>query len=45
MRLTFTKRDGKYDDLTVERPDGAAETIRCRHRVEMDNVRHLPANP
>ena len=29
MRLTFTKRDGKYDDLTVERPDGAAETIRC----------------
>ena len=29
MRLTFTKRDGKYDDLTVERPDGVAETIRC----------------
>jgi len=29
MRLTFTKRDGKYDDLTIERPDGPAEAIRC----------------
>ena len=29
MRLTFTKRDGKYDDLSIERPAGAPETIRC----------------
>ena len=29
MKLTFTKREGKYDDLSVERPDGAAETIKC----------------
>ena len=29
MRLTFTKRDGKYDDLVIERPGVAAEMIRC----------------
>jgi hypothetical protein len=29
MRLTFTKRDGKYDDLLIERPAGPSETIRC----------------
>ncbi len=29
MRLTFTKRDGKYDDLLIERAGGAPETIRC----------------
>ena len=29
MRLTFTKRGGKYDDLAIERPDGPAETIQC----------------
>jgi hypothetical protein len=29
MRLTFTKRDGKYDDLAIARPDGPAETIQC----------------
>ena len=29
MRLTFTKRDGKYDDLSIERSDGLRETIRC----------------
>ena len=29
MRLTFTKRDGKYDDLAVEREGRAVETIRC----------------
>src|SRR5262245_19149359 len=29
MRLTFTKRYGKYDDLLIERPAGPAETIRC----------------
>ena len=29
MRLTFTKRDGKYDDLLIERPSGPPETIRC----------------
>jgi len=28
MRLTFTKRDGKYDDLLIERPDAAPETIK-----------------
>ena len=28
MRLTFTKRDGKYDDLLIERPDSAPETIK-----------------
>ena len=27
MRLTFTKRDGKHDDLTVERADGPAEKV------------------
>jgi hypothetical protein len=29
MRLTFTKRGGKYDDLCVERDGRAAETIEC----------------
>lgn len=29
MRLTFTKRGGKYDDLLIERPDRAPETIAC----------------
>jgi len=29
MRLTFTKRDGKYDDLAVAREGAAVETIRC----------------
>ena len=29
MRLTFTKRGGKYDDLVIERPDGPTETIQC----------------
>lgn len=29
MRLTFTKRDGKYDDLLIERPDKAPDEIRC----------------
>ena len=27
MRLTFTKRDGKYDDLLIEREGREAETI------------------
>ena len=29
MRLTFTKRDGKYDDLLIERAGVPPETIRC----------------
>jgi hypothetical protein len=29
MRLTFTKRAGKYDDLAIERPGGPPETIAC----------------
>lgn len=29
MRLTFTKRDGKHDDLLIERADRSSETIRC----------------
>jgi hypothetical protein len=29
MRLTFTKRGGKYDDLVIERSGRAAETIQC----------------
>lgn len=29
VRLVFTKGAGKYDRLTVERPDGARETIDC----------------
>jgi hypothetical protein len=29
MRLTFTKRDGKYDDLAIARPDGPPEKIQC----------------
>lgn len=29
MRLTFTKRDGKYDDLLIERPAAPSEKIRC----------------
>ena len=29
MQLTFTKRDGKYDDLVIERPDRSPEAIRC----------------
>ena len=29
MRLTFTKRGGKYDDLLIDRGDGSSETIPC----------------
>ena len=29
MRLTFTKRDSKYDDLVIEREGRAAEMIQC----------------
>ena len=29
MRLTFTKRDGKYDDLLIERGHAPAEQIPC----------------
>jgi hypothetical protein len=29
MRLTFTKRDGKYDDLLIDRADQPPEKIRC----------------
>lgn len=29
MRLTFTKRGGKYDDLMIDRAGRPAETIRC----------------
>ncbi len=29
MRLSFTKRDGKYDDLVIERPTAPVEAIRC----------------
>ena len=29
MQLTFTKRDGKYDDLVIDRPDGSPETLQC----------------
>ena len=29
MRLTFSKRDGKYDDLLIERADRSSETVRC----------------
>lgn len=29
MRLTFTKLGGKYDDLLIERPSCAPETIQC----------------
>jgi hypothetical protein len=29
MRLTFTKRGGKYDDLLIERPGLSAEKISC----------------
>jgi hypothetical protein len=29
MRLTFTKRGGKHDDLLVERDGHAAETVTC----------------
>ena len=29
MQLTFTKRDGKYDDLVIDRPDRSPETIQC----------------
>jgi hypothetical protein len=29
MRLTFTKRNGKYDDLSIERDSGPGETLAC----------------
>ena len=29
MRLTFTKRDGKYDDLVIEREGRPVSTIQC----------------
>lgn len=42
MRLTFTKRDGKYDDLAVEREARAVETIRCPKQgiIPHDMVHH-----
>ena len=29
MKLTFTKRDGKYDDLVITRADGGTESMQC----------------
>jgi hypothetical protein len=29
MRLTFTKRNGKYDDLVIARADGGSEAMQC----------------
>lgn len=29
MNLTFVKRSGKFDDLTIARADGTRETIQC----------------
>lgn len=29
MKLRFTKRDGKYDALAIDRDDGTTETIAC----------------
>ncbi len=29
MKLTFTKRAGKFDDLQIDRDDGSGEAIRC----------------
>jgi hypothetical protein len=29
MRLTFTKRSGKYDDLSIERPGRTSEALTC----------------
>lgn len=29
MKFTFTKRQGKYDRMIVERPDGSKETLDC----------------
>jgi len=29
MELTFAKRDGKFDELTIRRENGATETIAC----------------
>lgn len=29
MNLTFVKRSGKFDDLTIARADGTSETIPC----------------
>jgi len=29
MELTFTKRGGKHDDLTIRRADGTLEQIKC----------------
>ena len=29
MKFTFTKRPGKYDQMTLERPDGSRETLDC----------------
>ena len=29
MKLTFTKRAGKYDDLVIARADGGSEALQC----------------
>ena len=29
MRLTFTKRDGKHDELVIDRPDQPAAAVQC----------------
>ena len=42
MRLIFTKRDGKYDGLVIERAGAPAETIRCPKQgiIPHDMVHH-----
>ena len=42
MRLIFTKRDGKYDDLLIERPDQPSETISCpKQRIIPHDMVHF----
>jgi len=42
MRLTFTKRDGKYDDLVIEHPDRPPESIQCpKQRIIPHDMVHF----
>ena len=42
MDLTFTKRAGKYDDLTITRADGSTEHIQCpKQRIIPHDMVHF----
>ena len=42
MKLTFTKRDGKFDDLVITRADGGTESMQCpKQRIIPHDMVHF----